>query len=393
MGKQSRRASRRNRHKSTATHRHDLTVTVGVTPQPKNNGHPSLADELRLLRSSLLYADHIDLVAPSASWLSDFRPLRGIDASDPLSTISSLPPETFRRITPDGVDPGQFFYAMQVLRSRPVDDPERVESERLWREQLPQLKRTANEVFDSRESAEIEMALEAGSVRMISAGTRFEDPIDQQVDWFRDRLTKALSDPGSHVLLDEMTTAFLRSPGEYPDGLPAVAATRSRRTSVGAGLVERLPAFPDAPMGHVLEAREELAEGRAKYRASAKKLADQLQSSALETTLPSEIDELWQDEVRPALEELRSTASKTRIASETGKRLLTEGFGLPTIAVAVANIPDLAALLPSATAAVGGVGRVAAAGVAEAFKARSTVRQHDLVYLFDVDKTLSRRRL
>ncbi len=53
---------------------------------------------------------------------------------------------------------------------------------------------------------------------------------------------------------------------------------------------------------------------------------------------------------------------------ETGKRLLTEGYGLPT-AVAVANIPDLAALLPSAAAAVGGVGRVAVAGAAEALKA------------------------
>lgn len=380
MGKQSRRASRRNRHNPAASPRQGLTVTVGVTPQSKPNGHPSLTDELRLLRSSLLYADHIDLVAPSAAWLSDFRPLRGIDASDPLRTISSLPPETLCRLAPEDVDPFMFLQAMQVLGSRPANDPARVESERQWREAIPELTRMANDVFDSRESQEIEMALEAGSVRMISEGTRFEDPVDRQIDWFRDRLTDALSDPDTHMLLDELTTDFLRESGNYPDGLPDVAASRSRHAAVGSGLVERLPTFPDAPMSHVLEAREELAEGRAKYRTSAKKLADKLQSSALDATLPSELEELWQDEVRPSLEELRDTASKTRVASETGKRLITEGFGLPTIAVALANIPDLVALLPSAAATAGAVSRVAAAGAAEAFKARATVRHHDLVY-------------
>lgn len=391
MGKPSRRASRRERHKPRSA-REGLTITVGVAPQVKRSGQPSLQRELRLLRSSLLYADHVDLVAPSAAWMNDFRPLRDVDADDPWRTVSSLPAETLRRLGVEDVAPRDFRRAMRALAARPRDDPERIENERQWREAIPQMKRQADEVFDSYESIEIDMALEADSVRMISDGTRFEDGTDQQVAWFRDRLTQALSDPGSHVLLDEVTTEFLRGSGDYPDGLPAVAGARSRRSAVGTGLVERLPTFPDAPMNHVLEARDELARGRARYRASAKSLAEKLQSSALDATLPSEIDELWNDEVRPSLDDLRSTASKTRIAVETGKRLVTEGYGVPTIAVAVANVPDLVALLPSAAAAVGAAGRVAVAGAAEAFKARSAVRQHDLVYLLDVDKRLARVR-
>ena len=236
------------------------------------------------------------------------------------------------------------------------------------------------------------MALEADSVRMISDGTRFEDGTDQQITWFRDRLVKALSDPASHVLLDDVTTTFLHDSGYYPDGRPTISESRTRRVAVGTGLVERLPAFPDAPMSQILDARDELAEGRARYRASAKGLADKLQSSTLDETLSSEIDELWNDEVRPSLENLRKSASMTRVAVESGKRLVTEGYGVPTIAVAIANIPDLASVLPSAAAAAGATGRVIVAAAAEAFKARSAVRQHDLVYLLDVDKKLTRRR-
>lgn len=389
MGKPSRRASRRERHKPGSA-REGLTITVGVAPQVERSGQPSLERELRLLRSSLLYADHVDLVAPSAACMNDFRPLQGVDADDPWRTVSSLPAETLRRLGVEDVAPRDFRRAMRALEARPLDDPDRVENERQWREAIPQMKKQADEVFDSYESVEIDIALATDSVRMISEGTRFEDGTDQQVAWFRDRLTKALGDPGSHVLLDEVTTELLRRSGVYPDGLPAVAGTRSRRAAVGTGLVERLPTFPDAPMSHVLEARDELAESRARYRASAKCLAEKLQSSALDPTLPSDIDELWHDEVGPSLDELRVTASKTRVAVETGKRLVTEAYGVPTIAVAVANIPDLASMLPSAAAAAGATARVAVAGAAEAFKARSAVRQHDLVYLLDVDKRLAR---
>lgn len=389
MGKQSRRASRRKRHEPNAG-RKGLTITVGVTPQMKPNGQPSLEGELRLLRSSLLYADHVDLVAPSAAWMRDFRPLRDVDPDDPWRTVASLPSETLRRLGVEEVTPRDFRKGMRKLEARPADDPQRMENERQWREAIPQMKKQADEVFDSYESVEIDMALEADSVTMISDGTRFEDATDQQIAWFRDRLVKALRDPGSHVLLDEVTTEFLHDSGDYPTGLSSVANTRSRRVTVGTGLVERLPTFPDAPMSQVLEARKELSEGRARYRVSVKNLADKLQSSALDATLPSEIEELWQDEVRPSIEDLRTTTMKTRIAVETGKRLLTEGYGLPTLLVTIANIPDLAAMLPSAAAIGAAASRVVAAGTREAFQARTIARQHDLVYLLDVHRKLGR---
>lgn len=391
MGKKSRRqlGRKRNEHEPVVG-RDGLTVTVGATPQAKANGQPSLANELRLLRSSLLYADHVSLVAPSAAWMGDFRPLRGVDADDPWSTVTALPAETLRRLGVEDVTPRDFRRAMRKLGARPVDDPERMENERQWNDAIPALKRQADEVFDSAESVELDMALEAGSVTMVSYGTRFEDPLERQIGWFRDRLSEALADPGSHLLLDDVTTEFMRGSESFSGGFSDIARVRSRRATVGAALVERLPTFPDAPMEQVLEARDELSDGRARYRTSVKSLADKLQSSALDATLPSEIDELWHDEVRPSLEGLRETASKTRVAVETSKRLLTEGYGLPTLLVTIANVPDLAVMLPSAAAIGAAAGRVAAAGAGEAFKARSAVRNHDLVYLLDVDKKLGR---
>lgn len=324
--------------------------------------------------------------------MSTFSPLLDVNPDDPWSSVAALPPETLRRMGVRDVALRDFRRAIRKLAAKPEGDPQRLEGERLWRPAVVEMKRQAAGVFDSAEALEIDMALDAGSVSLISDGTRFEDSAHQQVGWFRDRLAQALADPSSTVLLDDVATEFLRESGDYADGLPTVADHRSRRSAVGAGLVERLPTFPDAPMSHVLEARQELADGRARYRVSVKKLAERLQSSALDATLPSEIDDLWHDEVRPTLESLRKTAATTRVGVETGKRLLTEGYGLPTLLVAMANLPDLSAALPTPAAAAALVGRVAAAGAQEAFKARSAVRQHDLVYLLDIDKKLGRAR-
>lgn len=392
MGKQSRRPSRRKRHDPTPG-RSGLTITVGVAPTPSGNNIPTLTNELRLLRSSLLYADHVDLIAPSVGYLETFRPLLTLDEENPWQGVADLPAETLQRLGVNGVPYRSFRREMRHLGQLPMDNPQRVEGESLWKPAITDLVAEASTILGSPESKELSMAVAAGAVALIGDGTRFEDSVEQQIDWFRDRLIESLNAPGSSVLLDEVSTGFIRGSKAFSAGLPAMAENRTKRSSVGTGLVERLPTFPDAPMSLVLEAREELSEGRSMYRKSVKEMTNELKSSALDETLPSEIEELWYDEVRPKLDDMRESVSATRLAFETGKRLLTEGFGVPSILMGVANVAALTASLPApltVTAVAAGAGRIVAAGAHEAFEARKAFQKHNLVYLLDVDKKLGR---
>lgn len=100
MGKKSRRPSRRDRH--TPVVLNGLTVTIGASPTFTAAGQLSLENELRLVRSSLLYAGHVDLIAPGAAFLWTLTPLRGLDADDACITVAGLPPETLRRMGVEG---------------------------------------------------------------------------------------------------------------------------------------------------------------------------------------------------------------------------------------------------------------------------------------------------
>jgi len=390
MGKKPSRPSRHTRRKQQRLDR-GFTLTVGAAPTSRRaSGAVALHNELRLVRSSLLYADRVDLIAPAASLLWTFAPLRGLDPDNVWETVADLPPEALQRL---GVEESEvplpvFRQMMRSLGRRSAMDPKRVEGERLWRPAIQEILRGVEETFGGAEAPELELALDTGDVRLLDTGKQLEDPVHQQVAGFRHRISEALDNPSGTVLFDQLTTSIIREDGSLREKFSPVGKSRSRRAATGTGLVEWLPVFPDAPMSSVLEAREELADGRAKYRASVKALSVELQSSALDETLPSDIEELWRDEIRPTLVDIRKTVKGSRIAKETGLRLATEGYGIPTIAVTLTSLSSVADLLPTSAAAMAASLRIAAAGAREAVEARAAKKKHELVYLLDLNKKL-----
>lgn len=156
------------------------------------------------------------------------------------------------------------------------------------------------------------------------------------------RLLGALRAPNTTVLFDGFAIALARG-----QAVNELAQSRSLRAVTGAGLLERLPTFPDAPMSMVLEARDELTEGRSAYRRAVKDLTGKLISSAFDETLPSEIDELWNDTVRPELRAMKRTISASQIARATGGRLINEKLTAgSSIAVTIASLSGMVEQLP-----------------------------------------------
>lgn len=78
----------------------------------------------------------------------------------------------------------------------------------------------------------------------------------------------------------------------------------------------------------------------------------------------------------------------SRIAKETGLRLATQGYGIPTITVTLTSLSSVADLLPTSAAAMAASLRIAAAGAREAVEARAAKKKHELVYLLDLNKKL-----
>lgn len=366
-----------------------MSVTLGVSPR-LSGGRLVIDQELRMMKSSLLYADRVNLVAPGLTMLWTLAPLRTMSPSNALPSIAELPHGVLRRL---GFEGGPIRDVRRYLRKvvkLPPSDQRRQQLEQEFRPAIEEaLAMVVTEL--GAHAPDFDQALESGAVTLTSDDFDLDNDADAQVDWFEEQLAKALADPSSSVVLDPVASRFARELG-LQSNLGSYAASRSRRASTGMGLIERLPTFPGAPMSDVLEARSELEEARIGYRKAVKSLAQGLESAALEDSLPDEIDEMWHDEVQPRLAELRDSVSATRLARESAKDLFNMKGSGPTIAVVVAGLADVTSLLPTAQSAGVAAGSVVWAGTRQAFKARANKQKHDLVYLLETDRQLDGRR-
>ena len=101
--------------------------------------------------------------------------------------------------------------------------------------------------------------------------------------------------------------------------------------AVGSGLVARLPAFPRAPLGEILDLRSDLAGPLGRYRAAAVRLSAKVATAEFDNELPAELDDLWTTEVQPALDEMDEDLHRhglvreiARAARQDVHKLLTE---------------------------------------------------------------------
>ncbi len=280
-----------------------MRLTLCVSPRMGTERRLSIERELRMIKSSLLYADHISVVSPGLNMLRTLDPLRKVSLADPVNGLRALPTPTLIRMGFPASELPRLRQRVQELSKLPVDDPERSQ----WAEKFaPAFQEAAVLASDQYggHGPEMDRAIESEALTVIDTGFDFDEGADSVAAWYKKQLSGALSDHSSGVLLDPETSKLARE-SEDSGHFGSYAASRSRRASTGTGLVERLPTFPNAPMEHILEAREELTDHRQGYRNAVKRLERGLESAALDDSLPYELDELWHDEVQPQPESSR----------------------------------------------------------------------------------------
>jgi hypothetical protein len=158
-------------------------VRIAVATAPNSGGAgPSLAHEIRLVRSAVLYADEVELVSPGAEMLGSVPALASGDEGDLLEfflrlgdmTISGLGdqqlPETGARWSgPCPPLQTQDWDQLSELTGEPIPDDAKTASDELrsmLSNSLGEKRETVDEMLESAGAGEITPAIEAGIVRL-----------------------------------------------------------------------------------------------------------------------------------------------------------------------------------------------------------------------------------
>lgn len=406
MGK----AARRKRSGKAATAgvvRGGVTLVIATAPDT-TSGELSVAEDVRLTRAGLLYADKVELWSPAASLLATMA--AGV-RDDPLTLLEGLMALNDRQLAGMGMDDPaqarrvldsmrQFRGLTRVQRRAAPTDVKAVFAHASTI--LSGLSATGNSVIETLDAqwvaaggAELSEASEAGllEVRRPDWATA-----DQQIEAYVEQLATLIEDPRRHMLFDEPTAelvSHLRDDGRVAAAPRALL--NAQEAGAGTRFIEYLQAFPEAPMASVIDARMTLGDELVRYRRAVSSVAAKLSAEAVDADFDAELDHVWRSDVQPALVDLRAAVGGSRVAKDAvlafGQDKTTLSAAAVGGSVMVLGIAGLASISGPGIAA-GAVGVAASAAVAGVKAVADRSRridehpQRDLQYLLSLERQL-----
>ena len=247
-----------------------------------------------------------------------------------------------------GVDPSVLDTSPRPSKARRAQLRKRARSINVYHAQMIQrvleivdltanFKGSVDQIMEASGMRELEVALNLGAVTLDSSGFSISD--DEPGTAYDVALTQLLCDKRYYPMFDPVISQRVRRlAAENPSPHHDFSRKRSRRASVGTGMIERLPVFPDAPIELILEARAELTSELTLYRTATKDLVQKMSFEQYEhNASTAELDDLYNDTIMPAIVRLQRELAKTPLAVAAYQEVTDKWKQITTISAGVSG--------------------------------------------------------
>lgn len=392
---------------------HDLTLITGVSGI---GNAENLSDDVRLIRSGLLYADIITVKSIGTTMLHQMLSLSSYGNEHMMRVLfgamlnaKAFSDEQIKSIellfqAIDAINAERSKTNRKVWRTDPrYEQLRRFQSqhvEKIW-DCMKSVQAHFQKMWDGAGGQEIDAAVDAGILTFDTDWTEQvttilkTEALEQKAEFFIDTLRQS----SSAVLLDPMMEGIFQSlQNEGYLKLPKFRNENIRRTKLGTQMTVKLPNLSVAPVELILNVREEVEPRLHDYRKAVKKLDSTLHESAFSTDLEDEIDQLWNDEVLLQVQKIEEAVFDSKLgnfkdAVIVASKAATGAAFSSGLTFAVANI---AQLLDDPLVAVGATTAAAFTtskplvesglnGLKESRQKKKQLKSSELFYLADIN--------
>ena len=385
----------------------DLKITIATSPTVSGS-RVSVENDVRLVRSALLYADSVELISPSALMIASLAVAASQGTQFLFDLIDNMDDETLASLGWDDVATQRkmmtaalAMYRMPRADRRKAFGPGKDKEFRAEMQTLLEVfthgaqsfSKIAEGMWQRAGAPDLSVAMERGVLTLSTDA--FDPAADQMMEQYADTLKRLVEDPSNHLMFDESVGNLVRAMvREGKARLDPIAGQHTSRAITGTGLIEHLPAFSESGIESIIDTREELAEPLVRYRKSIVGFSEKLHSGPLDAALRAEVEDLWRDNVQPTLAELRHDLSSTKLVKDVSLSLLADAKAVVSGAVglgvyfgvgAMADLPQLGAL---GSLAALPVAQSAAQAARQPLRDRADARRHGLYYLLAANKQL-----
>lgn len=319
------------------------------------------------------------------------RPPAGLDDDGVITFLRQVAP-----VLGEGtraLEACDFYEELRRKKSRrPAELMAVAQFKKLLRDSVTELGDAVRKLSADAGANELTPAIDAGVVQidpLVAADAK------EMLEVYMQKLGALIKRGKAYPVFDDATGELVRA--GVAEGLLQVSRgneRRGRQAAVATDLLSRMPSLPRASMDQVLSVRRELETPLIRFRSTVIALARQLDAELFEDELDGEIDDLYLEQVAPALEDLAEAfttdAYLRELAAATAediKWLFATGAGLTIGLLQTGRLPALAATAIGA----GGVATSAAArATLTVRKTRDDARHRSLYFLYRANEQLRR---
>ncbi|SEH54304.1 hypothetical protein SAMN04489835_1221 [Mycolicibacterium rutilum] len=299
----------------------ELNMTVVNAVIGQRNSEVSLNDVISVAvqqtHAALLYADKVTLVSPSVALMQSADDVGNRVGVDLLLELAKVAPKYFPdaakellafKRTIDNLPPRAQWSAREQREYELVV----VEASKQFSPISDKLRKQAHALNAQTGFDQLQLAVDAGILsieRMAGVDvSAISDGDDTMVLGYLDRIQKLFDTRNEYPLFDANASSIVS--GGLEMGIftrTPVAKRLGQHALMADGLFDRLPLFPYASTSEILDIRTELSPALGAFRAGVSRLTENIDVAAEDPNFGEEIEQAWNTDVAPALDEIEAT--------------------------------------------------------------------------------------
>lgn len=326
----------------------NLQMAILTAPRSGPTGL-TLENDVKLIRSGILYADRIKLISPSAALFAELEDVSASGEDALIDLVSQLDNDVYRAVGARALTPEQreiLPWALDLARMSPSQVRRKwgnkpatpqvlawaMRFKKVLASSTVKFEEASKKITKGADVSQLKPAIDAG-VLDISGSADLKNLLSATAtksgrrkgsllhEWLLTIRTH-LRDPSVHVLCDETIRKIVKdlidqgmeSPGQ-------LAMKNAAEAALGGGLIARLPALPSAPIDELLDLRADLSGPRVRFRAAVSRLEEKFQNQAFDEEFAAEVQSIWTTDVAPALAEIEEEFKDHTLVREVGRHL------------------------------------------------------------------------
>jgi hypothetical protein len=374
-------------------------ITIGSAPKPDL----SLEEDLRMVKTSLLYGDHVKLCSGTYSSLLPFVELTNytteqrIDFFERIIKYSRIQ-EPFKSLAWEKLRRWK-----QILQDKNVDEQTLLEAQRQIEEGWAHYANQSSVVPQANAMASFDRAIQEGLLTIHKFETLEEANIREKGFYGTDFAPKfqsefvsvvegSLKDGSTYPLFDDYAGKYvsqLIKAGTLDLSEPISA--KARQSHLAAELLGGLPHFEAASINEILDIRTELEGPLVRFRGAIIGYAEKIKTASWDRDFSIEAKNVFHREIEPAVRNIAEAVKSNPSLLELATRKVVDKSALGTsiFSFMISQVSSLRPLTGMAMAAAVGASTAFYDAYKEWKKEQQTIEQNQLYFYYRAGNLLT----